>query len=260
MSQMAEDTGGRAFMDTDGLTAAIAQAIDSGSNYYTLTYAPSDKNWNGHYRKIEVAVAQPGIRLAYRRGYYADDPQARPKPGTESVAAAAPDRETPMSLALMRGAPMPTEILLKERILPASTATEDDVAEGNELNPAAKSAAKGPYRRYILDFSVNPGVIDFSATPDGNYIYTINYVILVYDRDGMPIDRAGRTARAMLIRARYLAILHTGVPFHQEISVPVKGEFYLRTAVHDLASGLVGAVEVPVAAVAGFSPHIRTEK
>jgi hypothetical protein len=42
-----------------------------------------------------------------------------------------------MSLALMRGAPTPTEILLKERILPASTATEDNIAEGNELNPAA---------------------------------------------------------------------------------------------------------------------------
>jgi VWFA-related protein len=260
MSQMAEDTGGRAFMDTDGFTAAVAQAIDSGSNYYTLTYAPTDKDWNGHYRKIDVAVAQPGIKLAYRRGYYADDPQARPNPGAESVAATSPDSETAMSLALMRGAPMPAEILLKERILPARAATEDNLAEGNELNPAVKSAAKGPYRRYILDFSANPGVIDFSATPDGNYTYTIDYVTLVYDRDGMPINRAGRTVRAMLTRARYLAILHTGVPFHQEISVPAKGEFYLRTAVHDLASGLVGAVEVPVAAVAGLTPHARTER
>jgi hypothetical protein len=44
MSQMAEDAGGRAFMDTDGLTAAVAQAIESGSNYYTLSYVPSNKN------------------------------------------------------------------------------------------------------------------------------------------------------------------------------------------------------------------------
>lgn len=38
----------------------------------------------------------------------------------------------------------------------------------------------------------------------------------------MPVNRAGRTVRAMLTRAKYLAILHTGVPFHQEISVPPK--------------------------------------
>jgi hypothetical protein len=127
-----------------------------------------------------------------------------------------------MSLALMRGAPTPTEILLKERILPASTATEDNIAEGNELNPAAKSSAKGPYRLYVLDFEADPGAVDFIATPDGNYTCTIDYVTLVYDRDGMPVNRAGRTVRAMLTRAKYLAILHTGVPFHQEISVPPK--------------------------------------
>ena len=232
------------------------KAIESGSNYYTLSYVPSNKNWNGHYRKIEVALAQPGIKLAYRRGYYADDPQARPKPGAESVAAIAPDRDTPMSLALMCGAPTPTEILLKERILPASTATEDNIAEGNELNPAAK----GSFRRYVLDFEADPGAVDFIATPDGNYTCTIDYVTLVYDRDGMPVNRAGRTVRAMLTRAKYLAILHTGVPFHQEISVPAKGEFYLRTAVHDLASGRVGAVEVPVEAVAGLAPRARSAK
>jgi len=259
MSQMAEDTGGRAFMDIDGLTTAVAQAIESGSNYYTLTYVPSEKNWNGHYRKIEVAVAQPGVKLEYRRGYYADDPQARPhsgvQPNAESAADPATGRDTPMSLAPMRGGPTPTEILLKERVLPASTATEENIAEGNDLNPAAKSAAKGPYRRYIVDLEADPGAINFTATSDGNYTFTIDCVTFVYDRDGMPIDRVGRIVRAMLTKAKYLAILHSGVPFHQEISVPARGEFYLRTAVQDLTSGRVGAVEVPVAAVAGLAPR-----
>jgi hypothetical protein len=42
------------------------------------------------------------------------------------------------------------------------------------------------------------------------------------------------------------------VRFRQEISVPLKGEYYLRSAVHDQGSDGVGGVEVPVAAVAGL--------
>ena len=37
--------------------------------------------------------------------------------------------------------------------------------------------------------------------------------------------------------------------FHQEISVPVRGQYYLRTAIHDMISDRVGAVEVPIAEV-----------
>ncbi len=251
MSQMARDTGGRAFLDTDGLTAAVAAAIESGSNYYTLTYAPSDKNWNGHYRKIEVKVTQPDVTLAYRRGYFADDPKA--KPG-EKVAATAPGPESPMDLALMRGAPTPTEILMKVRMLPETAASEDKVADGNELNPDGKSAAKGPFRRYVLDFAANPGDVDFTRTEEGNYTCTLEFVTYVYDGDGRLVVRAGRVARALLTRERYAAVLRGGVPFHQEISVPAKGEFYVRAAVHDVPSGRVGAVEVPVAAVSGMAP------
>ena len=41
MQQMAEQTGGHAFINTNGLSQAVASAIDSGSNFYTLTYSPT---------------------------------------------------------------------------------------------------------------------------------------------------------------------------------------------------------------------------
>jgi hypothetical protein len=36
--------------------------------------------------------------------------------------------------------------------------------------------------------------------------------------------------------------------------VPVKGEYFLRIGVHDLATNRVGAVEVPVYAVSRLTP------
>ena len=43
------------------------------------------------------------------------------------------------------------------------------VADGNELNPDGKTAAKGPLRRYVLDFAGNPGDVDFARAENCNY-------------------------------------------------------------------------------------------
>jgi VWFA-related protein len=259
MTQMAQDTGGRAFVDTDGLTAAVGQAIESGANYYTLSYTPTDTRWNGKFRKIQLKLASDSDRvtdrssatLTYRRGYYADDPNAPPAPARES-AATAPAHASPMEVAMLRGAPTPTEILLKVRILPASAATEPAIAEGNALNPDRKVG--GPFRRLLIDFEADPGVIRFTITPDGNSHCSLEFITFVYDRDGTMIDAIDTPVRSNFTPAKYQAILHSGVPFHQEVSVPVKGEFFLRSAVRDTQTGRVGAIEVPVASVTHLPP------
>jgi hypothetical protein len=58
----------------------------------------------------------------------------------------------------------------------------------------------------------------------------------------------------MLTPDDYAKMLTTGMAFHQEISVPVKGQYYIRTAIHDLTSDRVGAKEVPVATIARLQP------
>jgi hypothetical protein len=160
-----------------------------------------------------------------------------------------------MQVGMMRGSPAPTEILLKVRILPASTSTEPAVAEGNALNPDRK--VDGPFRRFFIDLEADPGAIEFTTTPDGNHHCSVEFVTFVYDRDGAMVDAIDTPVKANLTPARYLAVLHSGLPFHQEVSVPAKGEYFLRTAVHDKQTDRVGAVEVPVAAVANLAPLTR---
>jgi VWFA-related protein len=251
MYQMAADTGGHAFVNTNGLSEAVTKAIDSGSNYYTVSYTPSNTKWNGGFRKIQVELARKGYTLTYRRGYYADDPAKEAKPGVES-AATAPAHVAAMKVAMMRGAPDPTEILFKVRILPASAAVEEKVADGNAPNP--RSPAKGPYRRYVVDFAADPRAIEFTASADGHEHCEVEFATFVYDRDGVLINTVGSTIKSNLPAASYAALMRAGLPFHLEISVPAKGEYFLRSAVHDVTSDRVGAVEVPVAAVARLAP------
>ncbi|HEY6412127.1 MAG TPA: VWA domain-containing protein, partial [Edaphobacter sp.] len=42
MLQMAQQTGGKAFINTNGLSQAVASAINAGSNYYTIAYSPTN--------------------------------------------------------------------------------------------------------------------------------------------------------------------------------------------------------------------------
>lgn len=74
MQVMAEQTGGRVFYNNNDLELGIRSSINDGSTYYTLTYYPLNKTWDGHFRKITITTKQ-GTNLRYRQGYYAIDPE-----------------------------------------------------------------------------------------------------------------------------------------------------------------------------------------
>jgi VWFA-related protein len=257
MIRMAEDSGGHAFINNNDLVDAVNKAVAAGSHYYTLTYSPSDTNWNGNFRKIQVKLQQSGVTLAYRRGYYANDPNG-PSVAThltsktrKDSATAAP-RTDPMHVAMMRGAPQPTEITLKARVLPASTEPEAELAKDNTLNPS--SDVKGPYRRYAIDIAADPSSISIQRAPDGNYHALLQFLTYVYDQNGNLLNVESNPVRATYSPTVYRQILHTGIPYHEEISVPLKGPYFIRIGLHDLATNHIGAVEVPVDAVKNLPP------
>src|ERR1700733_5430923 len=109
MTRMADDSGGHAFINNNDLVDAVNKAVAAGSHYYTLTYSPTNTNWNGEFRKIQVKLQQSGVTLAYRRGYYANDPDApvvtHLTNKTRKDSATAAPRTDPMRVAMMRGAP-----------------------------------------------------------------------------------------------------------------------------------------------------------
>jgi VWFA-related protein len=72
LDDIADATGGKAFYNTNGLTQAMAEVADDTSNYYTVSYTPTNRNFDGSYRKLAVTLpAQPLDKLAYRPGYTA---------------------------------------------------------------------------------------------------------------------------------------------------------------------------------------------
>jgi hypothetical protein len=77
---IASQSGGLPFHGADKIQEGIAQAVTDGADYYTLTYSPSIEKLNGNVRKIKLKIDSKDHKVAYRRGYFADDPSTLYRP------------------------------------------------------------------------------------------------------------------------------------------------------------------------------------
>jgi VWFA-related protein len=71
LSTLATDTGGKAFLDTNDFSGVFRKVQADTSSYYILGYHSSDRTQDGRFRRITVRTTRPGMKLDFRRGYYA---------------------------------------------------------------------------------------------------------------------------------------------------------------------------------------------
>jgi VWFA-related protein len=259
MQQIAEETGGAAFYDTNDLAGAVQQAIGSGSDYYTLTYTPSNRTWDGEYREIRVALngnlQAAGYRLAYRQGYYADDAGRQLKdPAFAALApgatAASSNGDYSWRTAMAYGAPAPQEILFKVRVQPIGKQPESALAPENQVDPA--HPLKPPFRRFAIDVAAVGSDFQLTQGQDDRHTGAMQFGVLLYDADGQLLNMVGKTAQLNLTAEEYKHFV-SGVTAHFEVSVPITGgPHFLRVGVRDISGNRLGAVELPVASVANL--------
>jgi len=68
---LASDTGGRAFLDSNDFSKIFKGVQQDTSTYYLLGYHSTNPARDGRYRRIVVKSNLPGVKIDYRRGYYA---------------------------------------------------------------------------------------------------------------------------------------------------------------------------------------------
>ena len=68
---LASDTGGRSFLDSNDFSQVFKGVQQDTSTYYLLGYHSTNIARDGRYRHLTVKVNLPGVKLDYRRGYYA---------------------------------------------------------------------------------------------------------------------------------------------------------------------------------------------
>ena len=98
---LAQDTGGKALLDSNDLTDGLRQVQQQINSYYLLAYESKNPAQDGRYRTIQVKLA-PRLadlraKLDYRKGYFGPTTFARMKDT---------DKETQLQMAINSGNPV----------------------------------------------------------------------------------------------------------------------------------------------------------
>jgi VWFA-related protein len=215
MDQIAQDTGGKSCKNGNDLAGCVTTALKDSSSYYEMSFYPQNVNWDGRYHKIIVKTTRPGVKLVYRRGYYALD---------ASSLAKKVQPEDHLRQACADQLPS-TTIPLTVQALPT----------GPSENP------QGELQYLLLISTAGLG----SSEQAGSY----NLNVLVADCEFAQKDTIFKFNERELPKSVSGEVYHSwqssGIPYHVALK-PAADTRRIRMVVLDVSSGLTGAIDVPV--------------
>ncbi len=176
---LAADTGGKAMLDNNDLTAGIVQAQQAITSYYVIGYYPTNTAPDGKFRRIKISLKEiSNAKLDYRQGYFAS------KTFDKFTAA---DKERQLEEALM----------LEDPVTDLTIAMEINYFQLNRAEYFVPITVKIPGSELVLARrgGAERTLIDFIGIVKDNYGSTIRDL-----RDKVDIKLSGETAGALAKR------------------------------------------------------------
>jgi VWFA-related protein len=84
LMEIAENTNGIAVVNTNDLATGLKKIVDEVSAYYLLGYYSTNPKTDNSFRRIDVKVNRPNVKVAARRGYTANRGIDAPKAGLKA--------------------------------------------------------------------------------------------------------------------------------------------------------------------------------
>jgi len=234
LSAISAETGGAAFFNTNGLKEAFAKAVDQGSHYYTLTYDPTNKKFDGRLRKIRVELSRRGYEVSYRRSYFSDD-LATVAHGVDSL-----------GVALELGTPAIEDLPFLTHL------TAGKPARGTHEQLAAFAKFQGvpevkpiDVEQYVVDFAVPVHTLTLTPGDNDSQQLVMEFAALAYGPGGQKINGARSLVRSTLTPEKLAAAEKSGYRFRLAVDLPVTAR-YIRLGLRDNQSNRLGVVELPL--------------
>jgi VWFA-related protein len=241
MREIAEATGGEAFVNTNNLARAASRAVDMGSYYYTLSYSPANAKFDGSLRRIRVSLrkrdSKQNYQLTYRTAYYADDPDR---------AVPVSVRQDALEAALVHGEPNAHSILFKVQIDPAGA--EKPAPQAEAPAHGTKESAKAvpeKVQTYDLRFSILASQMNLATSADGRSRGALDIAVAAYAADGRRLGGSKQHLEAAIPSPLIDKTSDEGFFHRMRVDVPVNAAG-IRVVVRDPTSGRVGSVEIAV--------------
>jgi hypothetical protein len=243
MEALAEATGGAAYYNSNDLTSLIAEAVDKGANYYTLSYVPpGGYNWAHH--TIKVVADRPGLKMVYRESYDAVDPATiKPAPGLTLATTPAQTGLVDMRNEMERAMPTSQQILFDVQVEPSTKpAKPGDPEVFGVLDVKLKSK---PLTRYGFQYAFPGRQIAFTAAADGTRHGSLEFDLAAYDGDGNVVTSLRQAIELNLTADQVRELATSPFRYFQQLDLPA-GALFLRVGVLDRMANKVGTLEIPV--------------
>jgi VWFA-related protein len=211
LEKVAQETGGRSFLNSNDLVRAILSSAEDSSAYYVIGYYPVQKKWDGNFHSIKVKTARDGVSVRNRHGYYAIDPESWRRSSAEE-----------MKVSLGKNHLESTSVLFYARALP--TPPNSDVK---------------------VEFLVDPHTISFESISENQHYCNLEFQIQAFTADGKLVKAEVQEADASLKPETFARIQQSGLPMPVTIKLSA-GNYTLRLGVRDNRTGFFGTAELPL--------------
>jgi len=215
MHDMADDTGGRAFVNTNDLTDAIRQAIEDSAVTYALGFYIGSDSIDGKFHEIKLEVKRKNVTLHYPKGYFAF--QDLPVTKEENRSNLLTSLQSPIESSAI---PVHVKIDRVEKPLPHCLSIFGSIDIHN-----VQVLQDGGVRKVALDV-----------------------VTIEQDRSGKVVAQSGSTINLQVTDKRYTDYVKSGFPFHQYVQ-PKADATTLRILVEDASTAEVGSLIIPLSQI-----------
>ena len=209
---LAENTGGFAALDSNGLSTAFDRIVRENSTYYLLGFSPVNADSDGRYHTLKVRVKRPGLQARSRPGYFASRPgDATPVGGSDRSANAA-EQALAMPLPI---ADVPLKVF------------------------AAAFKGAGVAATIEIGIEVDASRLDF-VEKNGTWNNALDVIVAMTDASGRTVPSLRNTINLAVTPAVLERMRTRGLRMITQATLP-PGSYQVRVAVAD-ASGKAGSV------------------
>ena len=218
LTTLAQQTGGTFIGNTSDIGEKLKEVDEDMNTYYLLSYAPTNNNYDGKFRKIEVKLKRSGLTMQARNGYYAVN-----TPGYVPVLY----YETPALAILAKPNPPIT--------FPVRTL-------GTNFPDATRQL------RSVVEVQVPGNVMTFTENKDKKIFETnFSIVVLIRDNTRQVVGKLSRQYVLQIPPDKLDGIKSNTLRFYKETELP-PGRYELETIAYDApsekASVRIGSLDV----------------
>jgi len=212
MQKLADETGGRAFVNTNDLTGAIRDAVEDSAVTYTLGFYVDSDSLDGKFHELKVQVRRSGLNLRYPKGYFA----------VKDTLATQNERRNNFLIAIKS----PLD----------SSAIPLEVRADRVDQPTLGS----------ITLSGLIGIHDLQLARSGEmHTGALDITVIEQDQTGKVLRESANRISLRFSDKQFPAVLKSGVTFRKSVQ-PQAGVTTLRVLVQDPNTSAIGSLIIPL--------------